>query len=157
MRSRSEQMRQSQLLFSLFAWSIFRWLRWWSSLNLPSVAYGGGNASCCGLPHCFPSSHISFAHVLVPQLWATNGKVLHRECPSVFFHLPCGAHGQFSVFCAVWVVCTWWGDRRGPGPQCWAPCLCSWYWGCGGGFILECVLNHWNESCPYASTSWMKC
>ena len=102
-------------------------------------------------------SHISFAHVLVPQLWATNGKVLHRECPSVFFHLPCGAHGQSSVFCAVWVVCTWWGDRRGPGPQCWAPCLCSWYWGCGGGFILECMLNHWNESCPYASTSWMKC
>ena len=162
-------MRQSQLLFSLFAWSFFRWLRWWSSLHLPSVVYGGGSASCCGLPLCLPSSRgrfprLSYLVCTRPCTSAVGGhgvvcqrQVLHRGCPKVFCHPPCGAHGHSSAFCAVWVVCTWWGDRRGPGPQCWAPCLCSWYWGCGGGFILECVLNHWNESCPYASTSWMKC
>ena len=79
-----EQMRRSQLLFSLFAWPFFRWLRWWSSLHLPSVAYGG--AVCRNvLPALgvnFQGFHISFAHVLVPQLWAATGSF---------------ANGKFSI------------------------------------------------------------
>ena len=102
-------MTRSQLLFSLFAWSFYRWLHWLSSLHLPSVAYGEGSASCCSLPQCLPSSRDRFPRlshlILVPQLWAAtgsfaNGKFSREDVLrySAILHVACMANPTHSAY-----------------------------------------------------------